>query len=101
MSVIVLYELLQGALKSGRPEANLANVKDLQSLVPVIEFNEDDAVEASRIRRHLEISGTPIGPYDVLIAGQARARSLVLATNNVREFGRIPNLVVEDWVAQS
>jgi tRNA(fMet)-specific endonuclease VapC len=99
MSAIVLYELLQGAMKSGRTEANLANVRDFKLLVPAVEFDENDAAEASRVRRHLESSGKPIGPYDMLIAGQAKSRGLVLATNNVREFSRVPGLIVEDWLA--
>jgi len=100
MSVIVLYELLQGAMKSGRPEANLANVRDFKLFVPAIEFNENDAAEASKVRRQLESSGRPIGPYDMLIAGHARSRGLILATNNRREFERVPDLRVEDWLQE-
>jgi tRNA(fMet)-specific endonuclease VapC len=99
MSAVVLFELLHGAMKSARPGANLANVRDLRLLVRPVDFNEDDAAEASRVRRQLENAGTPIGPYDTLIAGHARARGLVLATNNIREFSRVPGLVVEDWLA--
>ena len=101
MSVIVLFELLQGAMKSARVAANVANVRDLQRLVPVLRFEEGDAEGASRIRRHLEGKGRPIGPYDMLIAGQAKARGLVLATNNVKEFGRVEGLAVEDWLTGS
>lgn len=99
MSAIVVFELVNGALKSGRPESNLAALHNLNTLVPTIEFDGDDAAEASHVRRHLENAGTPIGPYDTLIAGHARARGLILATNNVREFSRVPGLVVEDWLA--
>jgi tRNA(fMet)-specific endonuclease VapC len=101
MSAIVLYELLQGAMKSGRAAANVANVRDLQLLVPVLRFEEIDAEEASRVRRQLESTGRPIGPYDTLIAGHAKARGLVLATNNVREFSRVDGLTVEDWLGES
>lgn len=99
MSTIVLFELVNGALKSGRPEPNLQALRNLRSLVPAMDFDDNDAAEAARVRRELESSGTPIGPYDVLIAGHARARGLVLATNNVREFGQVQGLVVEDWLA--
>lgn len=99
MSAIVLFELVNGALRSGRPEPNLQALRNLRSLVPTMDFDDSDAVEAARVRRELENSGTPIGPYDTLIAGHARARGLVLATNNVREFGRVQGLVVEDWLA--
>lgn len=99
MSAIVLFELVNGALKSGRPEPNLQALRNLRSLVPAMDFDDNDAAEAARVRHELESSGTSIGPYDVLIAGHARARGLVLATNNVREFGRVQGLVVEDWLA--
>ena len=99
MSVVVLYELLSGARRCGRAEVNLAAIRNFGLLVPPIEFNEDDAVEASRVRRELEESGSPIGPYDVLIAGHARSRGIALATNNLREFRRVPGLTVEDWLA--
>jgi len=49
------------------------------------------------IRAALAVAGTPIGPYDVLIAGQALARGLVLVTHNVGEFSRVGGLLIEDW----
>jgi tRNA(fMet)-specific endonuclease VapC len=100
MSVIVLFELLQGAMKSARPAANIANLRDLQILVPALKFEENDAEEASRVRRQLESEGKPIGAYDTLIAGHAKARGLILATNNVKEFGRVDGLTVEDWLTE-
>jgi tRNA(fMet)-specific endonuclease VapC len=63
----------------------------------VIEFDQEDARQAGEIRATLAAAGTPIGPYDVLIAGQARARSLVLVTRNTGEFSRVGGLHVEDW----
>ena len=98
MSAVVLFELLHGARKSGRPDANMAAVRNLCLLVPPLEFDDNDAAEASRVRRQLEAAGTPIGPYDILIAGHARSRGLVLATNNVKEFSRVEGLTVEDWL---
>ena len=59
----------------------------------------DDAREAGDIRAALERTGTPIGPYDVLIAAQARRRGAMLATANVREFARVPGLRLVDWSA--
>lgn len=67
--------------------------------VDVIDFDAADAREAGDIRAHLKRAGTPIGPYDVLIAGQARRRGARLATLNAREFARVPGLIVEDWNA--
>jgi hypothetical protein len=60
-------------------------------------FDERDAIDAADVRLHLKSKGTPIGPYDVLIAAQARRRGAILVTANVREFRRVPRLSVEDW----
>ena len=63
----------------------------------VIEFDKEDAPEAGKIRDFLAARGSPIGPYDVLIAGQAMARKMVLVTANTDEFARIPGLQLDDW----
>ena len=63
----------------------------------VVDFDREDAHAAGEIRADLAKKGTPIGPYDVLIAGQASRRGAVLVTNNLREFKRVDNLQVEDW----
>lgn len=63
----------------------------------VLNFDQDDAREAGEIRATLRAAGTPIGPYDVLIAAQARRRDAVLITTNTREFVRVPGLRIEDW----
>jgi tRNA(fMet)-specific endonuclease VapC len=60
-------------------------------------FSREDAREAGEIRATLAEAGTPIGPYDLLIAGQARARALVVVTHNTREFSRVAGLQTEDW----
>jgi tRNA(fMet)-specific endonuclease VapC len=93
--VIVAYELYYGALHSSRPDENLARVNALR--FEILPFGRDDALQAGRIRAELRERGTLIGPYDLLIAGQAVARRLVLVTNNVREFSRIAELTLEDW----
>jgi tRNA(fMet)-specific endonuclease VapC len=63
----------------------------------VLEADQDDARHAGEIRAQLASRGTPTGPYDVLIAGQARARKLTLVTHNTTEFTRVQGLKVEDW----
>ncbi len=63
----------------------------------VVPFDKEDACQAGEIRAALAASGTPIGPYDVQIAGQARARGLVLVSRNLREFQRVDGLSVENW----
>jgi tRNA(fMet)-specific endonuclease VapC len=95
VSAVVIHELYYGAFKSQRVEQNVARVDALQ--FSVLEFDEEDARQAGQIRAHLASKGTPIGPYDVLIAGQAIARELTLVTHNTSEFHRVPGLNVEDW----
>ena len=95
VSAVVIHELYYGAFKSQRVEQNVARVDALQ--FSVLEFDEEDARQAGQIRAHLASKGTPTGPYDVLIAGQAMARQLTLVTHNTTEFQRVPGLKVEDW----
>jgi len=95
ISVIVMHELYYGAFNSGRVEKNVSAVDDLQ--FQVLSFNKEDARHAGEIRASLKKSGSPIGHYDILIAGQARARNLVLITANVREFARVKGLAWQDW----
>jgi tRNA(fMet)-specific endonuclease VapC len=94
---IAAHELYFGAYKSSRVEENLARLEYLR--IPVVEFDREDAQEAGQLRALLAAAGTPIGPYDVLIAGQAKARNLILVTRNVREFARVAELRIEDWEA--
>ena len=96
MSSIVHHELCFGAYKSRRMEANLRNVHALQ--FEVLPISKADAERSGEIRATLQARGTPIGPYDALIAGQAVARSLTLITHNVAEFGRVDGLAFEDWL---
>jgi tRNA(fMet)-specific endonuclease VapC len=98
ISVIVHHELMFGAAASQAPENNERNFLSLLSRgVAVLPFDDADAREAADIRAHLKRSGTPIGPYDVLIAAQARRRGATLATGNAREFRRVPGLRIDDW----
>ncbi len=92
---IVAHELFYGAYKGQRVADNLARVDALQ--FETLDFDREDARKAGEIWAALAILGTPIGAYDVLIAGQAVARDLILVTHNVREFQRVKNLRFEDW----
>jgi tRNA(fMet)-specific endonuclease VapC len=95
---IVRFELEYGLAKSQRREANQAILATL--LARGFEqpaFDLDDAAEAGDIRAALEAKGAPIGPYDLLIAAQARRRGAALVTLNRREFERVPGLMVTDW----
>jgi tRNA(fMet)-specific endonuclease VapC len=97
ISAVVAHELFYGAFKSRRMVQNLAIVDALQ--FAVLAFDKEDARKAGEIRAFLATRGTPIGAYDVLIAGQAAARDLILVSHNTGEFGRVPGLQVEDWEA--
>ncbi|MGD0023547.1 MAG: type II toxin-antitoxin system VapC family toxin [Xanthobacteraceae bacterium] len=100
ISSLVLFELWHGAAKSARTERNIDRIKDfLVAPIQVLAFDADDAREAGEIRAALERLGTPIGPYDILIAAQARRRGATLVTANEREFARVPGLQTEDWAA--
>ncbi len=99
ISTIVLTELLHGAAKSARPDDNRRAVEQLRSRLEVLPFDEDAAGHAADIRATLEREGRIIGSYDLLIAGHARSRGLVVVTNNMREFARVAGLRCEDWQA--
>lgn len=99
ISSIVLYELLYGAAKSARPLENSQAVEGFAARVQVLDFDSDAAAHAGEIRAELERKGSPIGGYDVLIAGHARSRGLVVVTGNLAEFRRVDGLRCEDWEA--
>jgi tRNA(fMet)-specific endonuclease VapC len=98
ISTIVLHELYYGAAKSSRPAETLAAI-DSMIIEPyqILKYSAHAASEAAKIRANLERKGTPIGWYDVLLAGQAMAEGLKVATANTREFTRVPALEIEDW----
>jgi len=98
VSTVVLYEMWYGVAKSARPADNAAALAAFLGLgVTPLPLEPEDAREAGEIRAALERAGTPIGPYDLLIAGQARRHGATLVTANEREFARVPGLKTEDW----
>lgn len=101
LSTIVLHELYYGAYRSQKLERNLEVIRLLKRDFEVLDLDDGDAREAGDIRAALAMAGTPIGPYDLLIAGQAIARSLTLVSNSVGAFSRIPRLRLEDWTLPS
>ncbi len=94
---IVVYELEYGIAKSSSPKKRQAQLKEMCSLVKVLPFGNEEARLAALIRAQLEKKGTPIGPYDVLIAATALANQGVLVTNNAKEFSRVSKLKIENW----
>ena len=95
ISSVVAHELYYGAFKSQRRTSNVAQLDALQ--FQIVEIDKEDAIAAAELRATLAVAGTPIGPLDMFIAGQAIARNLILVSHNTREFGRIPRLQLEDW----
>jgi tRNA(fMet)-specific endonuclease VapC len=101
LSSVVLFELWYGVEKSERKEHNTQRLQTfLAGPLEWTPFDEDDAREAGAVRATLEANGTPIGAYDVLLAGQARQRGATLVTSNAREFEKVRGLKWEDWAAR-
>ena len=95
----LLFEMRYGVAKSDRRARSEASLEAFLSLaVTPWPFEPEDAVHAADIRAELEGKGTPIGHYDYLIAAQARRRGATLVTANIREFARVPGLLVTNWV---
>lgn len=99
ISTVVLTELLHGAAKSARPEHNRQEVERFAAKLEVLPFDAAAADHAADVRATLERLGQPIGGYDVLIAGHARSRGLIVVTGNLSEFRRVEGLRCEDWLA--
>ena len=94
---IVLYELEVGIAKSVAPEKRMEQLEALTAIVTILPFGIDEVKFAANIRANLEKVGTPIGPYDVLIAATALTNNDILVTRNTKEFARIEGLQLENW----
>jgi tRNA(fMet)-specific endonuclease VapC len=101
LSMIVYHELMFGAAASKRRKANEDKIALFIASgdIALLPFEAADAIEAAEIRAQLKRTAKPIGPYDVLIAAQARRAGTTLVTANTREFERVPGLLVTDWAA--
>jgi tRNA(fMet)-specific endonuclease VapC len=98
VSSVVLFELGYGVARSGRRQENTERLRVfLSGDISVWPFEGEDAAIAGELRATLEMGGTPIGPYDLLIAAQALRAVATLATANVAEFARVPGLSWQDW----
>lgn len=98
ISSITLGELLHGAAKSCRRAENMRAVEEFTARFEVLPFSPRAAAHFGQIRAHLARRGSPAGAYDMLIGGHARSEGLIVVSNNVREFRRMPGLSVENWV---
>jgi len=100
VSAVTVSELDYGAAHATDPGAMTADLDAMLGLVQVAPFDRDAARWAGHVRHRLATEGKSIGPYDTLIAGHALALDVTLVTHNTREFGRIPELALEDWQAE-
>lgn len=98
ISAVTLGELIFGAEHSQQVERNLADIEAMIARLEVLPLDNKAAYHFGRIRAELYSTGQPIGPYDMMIAGHARASGLILVTNNVKEFARVPGLLLENWI---
>jgi tRNA(fMet)-specific endonuclease VapC len=97
ISSVTWGELIYGVERSSQPKRNLADIESMAARLEILAFDEKAANHFGQIRSELYRIGQPIGPYDMMIAGQARSSGLILVTNNVKEFDRVPGLMIENW----
>ena len=100
MSTITYGELFYGAQKSHHPKKTLHLLEELTGLIPPLPIPTETSKHYGNIRSKLEKQGNMIGNNDLWIAAHALAAELILVTNNMKEFSRIPVLVVENWVTK-
>lgn len=100
VSSITIAELEYGVAKSHFPEKNKIALIEFLSIFNILPFDDTDAVEFGMIKTDLEKKGKIIGPMDLLIAGQAKSKKLILVTNNIKEFERVEGLKIENWVKE-
>ena len=97
ISSITLSELEYRVAKSNRPQQNREALSAFLTPFEILSYDQSAAIHYGAIRSYLEKKGILIGPMDRLIAAHALSLSLIMVTNNVREFKRVPNLRLENW----
>jgi len=98
ISSITLSELYYGVFKSSKTNENMIAMQEFVSPLIILDFTDQDAIIYGKIRAELEGKGKLIGAMDLLIASIAKSRELILVTNNTKEFSRISDLKLENWV---
>ncbi len=98
ISSITVAELEYGVARSNFPQKNKIALIEFLSIFNILPFDDNDALEFGLIKAEMSKQGNLIGPMDILIASQAKARDLILVTNNLREFERINSIRIENWV---
>ncbi len=97
ISSVTIFELEYGAEKSNWGDRTRQKLALFLAPFTILPFSIEDAICAGKLRGYLEKQGNIIGPYDLQIAAQGLSRDLTLVTNNMGEFSRVPNLMLEDW----
>ena len=95
---IVKAELLYGAYRSVRKDANLVAIEEFLLPFEVVDFGDSETIHYAEIRSTLEANGEIIGPNDLIVAATARSNDGILVTHNEREFSRVPDLKLDNWV---
>ena len=95
---VVLSEFEYGIAKSSSPKKRMKQLGELCALVEVLAFGNEEAKTSAAIRAALEKKGTPIGPYDVMIAGTVLSKQGVLVISNTEDFKRVSGLKIVDWL---
>jgi tRNA(fMet)-specific endonuclease VapC len=97
LSVVTICEFESGIPGSSHPEKLRSAINTFLSPFSIIDFQQTDAVSFGIIDSYLRAKGTPIGDMDTMIASQALSRGLILVTNNIKHYSRIPHLKYESW----
>lgn len=98
ISSITVSELYYGIAKSSKPDENTIALEQFILPLTVLDFNKEDSIFYGKLRAKLERKGKIVGAMDMLIAAQALNRDLILVTNNEREFKKIDDLSIENWI---
>jgi tRNA(fMet)-specific endonuclease VapC len=98
ISIVTYAELKYGAERSLSKKMNYEIIEEFVARLNILPWDEEAANHYAKIRHYLEGQGTPIGNMDLLIAAHARSRGYKLVTNNLREFSRVPDVKLENWV---
>ena len=99
ISSITLSELEYGVMKSSKPDQNQFALSQFVAPLEILPYGDDAALYYGKLRAFLEKQGTPIGSLDMLIAAHALSINCILITNNEKEFSRVPDLHIENWIS--
>ena len=98
ISTVTYMEVVYGGERSANPEQNLRAIEGFAARLDMLSYDAGAAIHTGQIRAELAAAGSPIGPYDQMIAGHARSLGLIVVTNNVKEFEPVEGLRVDNWV---